>query len=77
MPEVTKDVGFYLNLYRQCSTWNKLPEAGGLFDQRWEIMDILNAISAEVSKWRDKKMSEEKEQMEKEEMLRGLNGRRK
>jgi hypothetical protein len=76
MPEVGRDVAFYLNLYRQCSTWNILPESGGLFDQRWEIMDILNIIGAEVDRWKQKRMADERADVEKQTMLRGMNGGR-
>lgn len=76
MPDISRDVAFYLNLYRQCSTWNILPEKGGLFDQRWDIMDILNTISVEVATWREKKIADEKSAIEKSQMARGLNGGR-
>jgi len=59
-----------LSLYRSCKGWGKLPVNGGMLEQEWRTMELLDFVDAEVSKWRNKKVEDEKNEMMKQDMIR-------
>lgn len=49
-----------------------LPRAGGIFDQDERMMGLLDVVTEEVARWKQKKELEQRIEMDNESRLRGL-----
>jgi hypothetical protein len=76
MPKVRRDVVAVLSLWKRCKDWQTLPHGKGVFEQREDVMELLDVVSEEVDRWKALRAEEQRSEMEKLRMGETLNGRR-
>lgn len=69
MPWVEKDIRAILLLYQRCQTHKTLPEPGGVFNQREEIMAAFDILDNEIAAWRQKEFEDQRSRVEQRQLL--------
>lgn len=74
MPWVEKDIRAILLLYQRCQVHKTLPDAGGVFNQREDVMQLFDVLDSEIAAHRMKEMEDQRAAVAKDALARKLHG---